>query len=368
MGRLDLLEKVALEARAYYESRSLEDLTHDAQMDLAVSWSNIGHVLEDQGHLDEALSSFSASLEIKKVLVATHPSATTWKGNLANSHAHIGSVLREQGDLEGALQSHASALEIRRELAAGNPTSASWQRDVASSYDKIGGVLRERGDLDGALESRRRAPDIFEELATRDPTDASLKGEVSRMHTNLGRVLRDRDDLEDALEHHSRSLEIRAELVAQDPTSASRKMDLSDANENLAYTLQEAGSYGESVAAFSDFLEDQAARSALSHPHLYDAARSAALAAGSGEDEAAEEWRRQALAWLGEELEMRYGRVAEIEAEIRTADLGSSTADELTAELQGHRDQLERARTGDTDLAVLRQMPEFAGLFAKYDR
>ena len=57
-----------------------------------------------------------------------------------------------------------------------------------------------------------------------------------------------------------------------------------------------------------------------------------------------------------------------VEAEMRAADPGSSDSEELTAELKGHRDQLERARTGDSDLAALRQMLEFAGLFAKYDR
>jgi tetratricopeptide (TPR) repeat protein len=67
------------------------------------------------------------------------------------SYSNVGSVLQAQGHLSDALEAYRDALTIRERLAKTDPGNTSWQSDLASAYNLVGNVLRAQGNLPEAL-------------------------------------------------------------------------------------------------------------------------------------------------------------------------------------------------------------------------
>ncbi|HYO55582.1 tetratricopeptide repeat protein, partial [Archangium sp.] len=106
-----------------------------------VSLNNLGDVLRAQGNQEEALRSFSQSLEIAQRLAAQEPDNAQWQHDVSMSFVRLGDMLRDQGNLEEALRYFSQSLGIRQRLAAREPDNAQWQTDLVVPQTRVASIL-----------------------------------------------------------------------------------------------------------------------------------------------------------------------------------------------------------------------------------
>ena len=212
-------------------------------------WKVLGHVLQLQGRLEEALAPMQKAAALSPGDVEAHNNLGTIllglgrhsaaeasyrqalkiKPGYADAHSNLGIVLRNLGQLASAAASCRRALEINpdyaeahnnlgnalRDLGQFDDAAASYRRalqikpDFAEAHNSLGAVLRDLGQLDGAAASYRRA--------------LELKPDYVEAHSNLGSLLQDRGHFDAAAASYRRAIEI--------------KPDFAEAHSNLLFCL-----------------------------------------------------------------------------------------------------------------------------------
>lgn len=221
------------------------------ERDLSVVHSRIGDVLEAQGNLKEALTSYRDGLNARQHLVEYDPDNTQWKRDLSVSFEKIGDVLTAQGRFDEALSSYRDSLAIRARLAQDDRQNTQWQRDLSVSHDNIGRVLMDQRDLEGALKSYRQSADILDRLIEVDPSNAQWQSELAWSYLKVGGVFEAQRNLGEALKWYRSSLTIWESLSAADPTKTRWQHDLQSWAEKvggLAYELVLARDYSTGLA------------------------------------------------------------------------------------------------------------------------
>jgi tetratricopeptide (TPR) repeat protein len=196
------------------------------QHDLAVSYNKVGDVEAAQGQLPEALKSYSASLAILDRLAKSDPGNAGWQHELSVSHDRLGDVQQAQGDLPAALASYRATLDIAERLAKSDPGNAEWQHDLAVSHNKVGGAQLAQGDLPAALTSYQATLDIAERLAKSDPGNAVWQHDLAVSYNRVGDVQSAQGDLPAALTSYRATLAITERLGSSDPGNAVWQHDL----------------------------------------------------------------------------------------------------------------------------------------------
>jgi tetratricopeptide (TPR) repeat protein len=168
------------------------------QRDLSASYDRIGDVLYAQGHLSEALDKYQASLTIRQRLTNGHNGNAEWQRDLAVSHNRIGDVEATQGRLPEALENYQSSLEIRRRLTDSDTSNAGWQSDLAWSYAKIGDVMVARGHWPEALQNYQLSLNIRQRLADSDSNNSRLQSDVASVQMKLEDVAKHLSDTQSA--------------------------------------------------------------------------------------------------------------------------------------------------------------------------
>ncbi len=164
---------------------------------------NLGSILYDKGHVDEAITQFQKALEIRP--------------NDVEAHNGLGSALLQKGQKDEAIAQFQKALEL--------------QPNNAMPHYNLGLALRRKGQVDEAIIQFKRAV----ELQTKYP-DA---------HNNLGVVLLQKGQVDEAITQFQKALEL--------------KPDSTMAYDNLGIAFLERGEVDEAIAHLQKALELQPA-------------------------------------------------------------------------------------------------------------
>jgi len=286
VGKLDLLEGVALQARAYYRDQA-DAKTPDEQHRRALALHGLGQVLGAKGEAASALAEHQAALAIHARLAASDP---RWQASLAASSLIVGDALRTRGMGEEALAayqaglainerlvaaasddvialgqlaaSHASlgdfhfevrrdaatalrersrALVLHQQLVALTPGDRDRRRALVASHAGVADMLMHLGEFAKAEAAHREALTLAETLASEDPADAISQALLADRHEELGGVRHNQGDLVTATVHYQRSLEIRARLVDKDPTNAQVRATMARSLMNLGQASDDQG-------------------------------------------------------------------------------------------------------------------------------
>jgi len=233
----------------------------------AEAHSNLGGILNDLGHLKEALASQRRALEIRPSFpeaynnlantlqglgrlddaVATYRRALDIKPDYAEAHGNLGIALRDLGRLNDAVSSCRRALKL-------NP-------DYAEGHSHLGSTLKDLGQLDEAVASYRRS--------------LEFKPDYVEGHSNLGIALRDLGRLNDAVSSCRRALRVNPDYaeghnhlgnalkdlgwlnvaVATYRRTLEIKPDYSEGLSNLGNALKDLGRLNDAVAIYRRALE-----------------------------------------------------------------------------------------------------------------
>ena len=177
--------------------------------DVAVTHSELGRVLFDQGRLDEAEAHFRSALAIRRKALgpADHETAT--------SMSDLGLLLRDKGDRAGA-----EAL-FRETLAVTRKSRGPKHPDVATALANLALTVSERGDLAAAEAMFREALAIGQASLGKDhPANAQRLA-------NLAGALRLEGRLAEAAARNEEALTISRPALGRDhPTVARQEVGL----------------------------------------------------------------------------------------------------------------------------------------------
>ena len=172
--------------------------------EVAIGYSNMGSVYEEQGEYEKAKGLYEKSLRIReRMLGEDHP-------DTASIYSKMGSVYEEQGEYEKAKGLYEKSLRIReRMLGEDHP-------DTASIYSKMGSVYEEQGEYEKAKELYEKSLRIHERvLGEGHPDTASI-------YSKMGSVYEEQGEYEKAKGLYEKSLRIRERMLGEDhPDTAS---------------------------------------------------------------------------------------------------------------------------------------------------
>lgn len=209
----------------------------------AANHIKIGNADAAQGALDAALASYQSSLAIDARRATPDEQNARRRYGLMVSQEKIGDVLRVQGELDEALASYHASRALAEELTAAEPGNADWRRGLAVAQVKIGDVLAAQGKTDEALASYRASNAIARRLAAAEPGNAGWQNDLGLSHERMGFVLEARGDLGPALKEYRALLAIASRLVAADPGNAGWQRDLGIAHEHIGDVLRVQGDF-----------------------------------------------------------------------------------------------------------------------------
>ncbi|UCF42856.1 MAG: tetratricopeptide repeat protein, partial [Planctomycetota bacterium] len=204
----------------------------DSMPDKAVSYFYLANLYDDQGVLDEAIASYSKSLQFDPDNVEVHYNlgySLTSKGRLdeaimrftealrirpgfAMAHTELAYALASKGRLDEAIMHFTEALRIKP--------------DNAKAHSNLGGVLSRQKKFDQAIEH-------FTEALRIDPNFADA-------HNNLGYALARQGKLDEAIKYYTKALQI--------------KPDFADTHYNFGVALARQRKFDEAIKHFNEAL------------------------------------------------------------------------------------------------------------------
>ena len=165
--------------------------------EVAIGYSNMGSVYEEQGEYEKAKGLYEKSLRIReRVLGEDHP-------DTARSYSKMGSVYEEQGEYEKAKGLYEKSLRIReRMLGEDHP-------DTARSYSDLAGVYKKQGEYEKAKGLYEKSLRIHERvLGEGHPDTASI-------YNNLGLVYAAQREYEKAEKLFEKSLRVYERIMGE---------------------------------------------------------------------------------------------------------------------------------------------------------
>ncbi|MHC5010265.1 MAG: tetratricopeptide repeat protein [Planctomycetota bacterium] len=408
-----------MEALAIKKGLRARDPTNTrARHDVGNALLNVGDAAKVARNWEAALESYGEALAIARQLAEEDPGNTEWHRDVAMALFRMASVHHLIGDLDAARATYEEALGVSREAAARDATNAELQNDVALTLQRLGDVVRDDGDLEGASTRYRESVEINRALAERDPASLRLQRGLVFVLNRLSNVALKLEDGETVLACQEEAARVNRRLLAHDPGDAERLRELAfnlyyvgtqhesagrlpdalsalregealhrqamagdprhatehawwtDAYERVvlqagdaafvtaadhlmvAYLAQVRQDHADAVSHFAIALEDEGVRGDLEGGHLYAAACSAARSLRL----------ERALAWLNEDLSRRRAVLAQIEVEL-AGEVSRDEKEALVRRRETILRHIERARTEDPALRLLRRQPEFGALF-----
>jgi tetratricopeptide (TPR) repeat protein len=239
VGKLELLESVALEARSYYRDQA-DAKTADEQHRRALALHGLGHVLAAKGEAAAALTEHEAALAIHQRLAAIDP---RWQPSLAASSTIVGDALRTRGDIDRALAAYQTSLAITKQRVASKPDDAAALHQLATAHTSLGDFYSEhRRDAATALREHQRAVVLHQGLVAGAPRDVARRRDLVRSHAAVADMQMQLGDFARAAATHEQALTIAKALAAEDLTDVISQNLLADRHEELGGVLHNQGS------------------------------------------------------------------------------------------------------------------------------
>ena len=210
--------------------------------EVAIGYSNMGSVYEEQGEYEKAKGLYEKSLRIReRVLGEGHP-------DTARSYSKMGSVYEEQGEYEKAKGLYEKSLRIReRVLGEGHP-------DTASIYNNLGLVYAAQREYEKAEELFEKSLRVYERIMGENhPYTATSCSCLASVYREQGKYVK-------AEELHQKSLRIRERALGENHP------DTANSYNSLALVYKEQGEYAKAQELYEKSLRIREKMLGENHP------------------------------------------------------------------------------------------------------
>ena len=265
LQRLDILEAIDDRAMAYFKSLPSSDVTDETLAQRAKALERIGSVRTDQGHLQAAMASYQAALQLTALLAQTAPANVERQLAYANDWTWIGKTYWSLGDLQGASRAFAAAQSVLSRAEGYDSHNTQLEYESATLDNDTGHVREAQGRLAEAAAYYRQMLEISHKLVSADPTRKEWQVELGMAHNNLGKVALLSGSLGTAITEYQADDLIEARLSARDPGDNDQIENVVTAHAILGRTLALAGDTSAGIAHLSQSV-DLAARLAAFDP------------------------------------------------------------------------------------------------------
>jgi len=168
VGRLDVLDSVAVKALDYFENLPVKDLNDEALANRAEALLQLGQVQLTRGNLKEAMAPFGESLRAVEELSVRNPTNLDLLFDLGQAHFWVGYVYWEKKDLDAADQSMRRYYEISEKLYNTTPDNDDYILELGFSFNNLAILSDRRGDIKAALEYNLQMIDLSRTIYERD--------------------------------------------------------------------------------------------------------------------------------------------------------------------------------------------------------
>ncbi len=341
---------------------------------LSVALQHMGDILRSLGRNDDARLQFEESLAIQLALAESDQSNFERQNDLSNGYERLGDVSLSQGQPDDALRFFNLCYEIAKHQVEIDPTDALSHRNLSISHSKLGDLFLQIRRTDDALTQFQASAAILQSLASAEPNDAQRQRDLWASHYKLAQVRMSRDEFSLAAEEYETAIVILKKMIE-------RQMNPQLATAELSMVEMESRSVPLAKVALGewDALLRQASADELP---LYLEIRGIRWCK-SGRFSDAE----QAAGKLAELPQATYGQLynAACVLSLCAASIQVEDGKELTPEASAKRMRLladamatleKSVEKGwpdfahmqqDSDLALLRELPEFKALIPASD-
>lgn len=170
----------------------VDDITDqkNTRRSLVVTKTALGRVYAATGEIEKGREAFEWAIDAHRDMIKDDPSNVTNYRDLSSVHLFLGRLLDASGDTEGALQQFEQMIDIRSSLVEDDPDSTLTKRELAVAMDTTGTALRKLDRFDEALDKHLAAKAIFEKLADADPENVRNQRSVAISAYFLGQLYR----------------------------------------------------------------------------------------------------------------------------------------------------------------------------------
>ncbi len=263
LGRLDLLDAVAVKSQAYFAAVPEAELTSGELFRRSQALRQLGEVRVNQGKLDSAMRSFRQSLALAAQLAPRDTLNGDWQLGLGASHFWVGSVHYQRNDLDSALAHFVPYLRLTEALVRRSPENRTYRLELGLANSNIGSTREAKGDLSGALEAFRAKVAIIEDLVRRDSSNLAWLANLANGYNTVAVIQRKLGDLHGAEVSHRHELALKQALVRRDTANKQYPQAVAFADAFLGELLVNEGNVigaDEPLHASRDILAMLAAR------------------------------------------------------------------------------------------------------------
>lgn len=253
IGRLALLEPVALKAVDYYGDLRSEQIS-GGRGEQALALIRVAEVLDMQGHLEQATAAYMRAVEGLQPLARSRPDDPLIQYRLALAERNLGEVLRYGGDYAASDPHGRRAIEMARRLTAGlapgtGPAGAPsaeerWSLLLRGLYLYADSQLRQ-GRAEQALTLLNEAQELALPAIERIPALQRDLGDIEYKRCMAYYDSRNPDLVVDACR---RSFRIDEALSRANPDDTRLAANLVSAHWMLSRAQELAGDYAEALA------------------------------------------------------------------------------------------------------------------------
>jgi serine/threonine protein kinase/tetratricopeptide (TPR) repeat protein len=238
---IELFDKLA-------EETPEDNLLHQQR---ASALSSFGFLLAADGKGNEALESYAKAIAIQRAVAKREPGAGAPERSLAESFSNLGLLQGKLGDKERARTSLQASIDLLKDLLASSPTDSKLRHDLAIGYNNLSYVQRV-ADWEGSEQSCRRAIEILERLASENEPVPSFRSDLALCYNNFGAILGHRDQWQEACQWYEKAIELQRQLTRQAGAVVAYRRELAVSLNNLGQALQELDDHPAAIKSFDD--------------------------------------------------------------------------------------------------------------------
>ncbi|MEM7357190.1 MAG: hypothetical protein AAF657_40625, partial [Acidobacteriota bacterium] len=249
VGKLDVLEKVARKALAYYEQAST-GARGAAAFRRGSAFYRVGEVLDDQGDVDAALEATRSALATHQRLALEEPDRADWQNGLANDHLQLAGLLLQRGERAQALQSLHEGRRIAAGLVESDPANVEGQQTLGEAYYGLG-IYDLSHDREQAGSAFRQAISIYRRLADKDPDKLLYKFRLAVFYgQGLGQIYQTLGREAESFAAVQQAYTCYEELTLADPSNSKWQHGFAWENRRLGQHQQRQGQWQAALASF----------------------------------------------------------------------------------------------------------------------
>lgn len=190
VGRLDVLDSVAIKALDYFAELPPRDLDEDALAYRAEALLQLGQVQLTRRRLDDAMAAFTESLRAIEELNARDPTDLDRLYDLGQAHFWIGYAHWESDDLDAADEQMRRYYRISEQLYNADPQDDDYILELGYAYNNLAILSHRRGDNEAALDYNRRMIELTRAVYERDKDNETYRRALADAYSWSGSMLR----------------------------------------------------------------------------------------------------------------------------------------------------------------------------------